>query len=220
EDGRQELEPTKTFAQAANAFLEDARATADGKRTGLSTGFVDLDAKLGGLQSTDLIVLAGRPSMGKTALATNIAFHVARSQAPVHFFSLEMSDKQIAGRILGEEIEVSAGVFRRSSTGARSHIQKLAEAVKDLADVPLYLDDVGGPTIAQLVARARRVKRRHKIGLIVVDYLQLMQASRRRENRVQDITEITTGLKALAKELHVPVIALSQLSREVEKRDN
>lgn len=211
------LTPTvKSFSEAANDFV----ASAGGKSPGLQTGLRDLDEKLIGLQPSDLIILAGRPSMGKTALATNIAFHIAKSgQCPVDFYSLEMGAEQLAGRVLSERAGVPASTFRRGN--AKDHeLRKLAVASRELADTKFFIDQTGGISIAQLASRARRRKRRNGTGLIVVDYLQLMQASRRRENRVQDITEITTGLKALAKELNVPVLALSQLSRATEHREN
>ena len=211
------LSLTDALSQAV-AYMDDAYS---GKRSGLRTGLIDLDAKLGGLQDTDLIVLAGRPSMGKTALATNIAFHVARTQKPVHFFSLEMSAQQLAMRILGEQSEIPASRLRTGKV-TEAQVKRAMETANDLGDTPLFTDEIGGASIAQVTARARRLKRKKDIGLIVIDYLQLMRPSHSRanSNRVQDITEITTGLKALAKELRVPVIALSQLSRETEKREN
>jgi replicative DNA helicase len=208
----------------------------DGHLSGLSTGLVDLDAKLGGLQNSDLIILAGRPSMGKTALATNIAYHVARnhrtakqadgSEATVDggivgFFSLEMSAEQLATRILSEQAEISSEKIRRGMI-TEDEFARLVRASQEMSEVPLFIDQTGGITVAQLAARARRLKRQRGLGLIVVDYLQLLSGSTRRsaEGRVQEVSEITTGLKALAKELNVPVLALSQLSRAVEQRED
>jgi replicative DNA helicase len=209
-----------TFGQAATQAVDSVGKAYKNEYSGIRTGLADLDKKIGGLQPTDLIVLAGRPSMGKTALATNIAFHIARhGKTPVGFFSLEMSAEQLALRVLSERIEVASNKLR-SGNVSEQQIKTLMQEAENLAEVPLFTDEIGGATIAQVVSRARRLKRRHNVGLIVIDYLQLMQASRRRENRVQDITEITTGLKALAKELRVPILALSQLSRETEKREN
>lgn len=201
---------------------------------GLPTGLIDLDAKLGGLQQSDLIIVAGRPSMGKTALALNIATNVAkagreemtadgevrRMPAPVLFFSLEMSAEQLAARQLAEASELS-GHDIRSGRLSEAQIADYILKSRDVAGLPLEIDESGGISIAQLSARARRIKRQQGTALIVVDYLQLMRgSSKRSDNRVQEVTEITTGLKALAKELNVPIIALSQLSRGVESRDN
>jgi replicative DNA helicase len=159
-------------------------------------------------------------SASKTALGTNIAINAAHhGKLPVGFFSLEMSASQLAIRVLSERVEIPSHKLRRGDVDIDQFKRVVAEA-ENLSTLPIYTDQLGGISIAQLVARARRMKRKHGIGLIVVDYLQLMQASKRRESRVQDITEITTGLKALAKELRVPVLALSQLSRETERRDN
>lgn len=212
---------TLSFGEAASIGVKLAEAAARGERRGLSTGLIDLDTKLGGMQQTDLIILAGRPSMGKSALATNIAVSNAKAGVSVDFYSLEMSASQLAMRQLGSEIEIPADRMR-SGKMERVQLESLAKSAHALRDLPLTIDETGGLSIAQLSARARRTKRRKDTGLIVVDYLQLMQSSRRRpgQNRVEDITEITTGLKALAKELQVPVLALSQLSRNVEHRDN
>lgn len=219
-----------TFAAAASEAVTAANEAyrSRGTTRGLRTGLSDLDAKLGGLQASDLIILAGRPSMGKTALATNVAWHVARCgrpaadsgmiPAPVHFFSLEMSAEQLATRILSAEIEVPSEKLRRGSVEERN-MRDLIAAEQQLRDVPLIIDPTGGISIAQLAARARRTKRRRGTALIVIDYLQLMTGAQRRGgNRVEEVTEITTGLKALAKELQVPILALSQLSRQVEGR--
>ena len=206
-----------------------------GGLSGLSTGLVDLDNRMGGLQSSDLIVLAGRPSMGKTALATNIAYNVAKNYrsetqsdgtekvldgAIVGFFSLEMSAEQLATRILSEQAEISSEKIRRGMIN-EDEFRKLVEVSQEMSRIPLYIDQTGGITIAQLSARARKLKRQKGLGLLIVDYLQLLSGSGKSgENRVQEITQITTGLKALAKELTVPIIALSQLSRQVEQRED
>ncbi len=214
----------------ANAAYQRA-----GGLSGVSCGLKDLDNKMGGLQSSDLIVLAGRPSMGKTALATNIAFNVANAykaeQQPdgsmkavdggiVGFFSLEMSAEQLATRILAEQAEVSSEKIRRGMID-EDEFKRLVHVSQRLSQIPLYIDQTGGITIAQLSARARKLKRQFGLNLLIVDYLQLLAGSSNSSgNRVQEITEITTGLKALAKELEVPIIALSQLSRQVEQRDD
>lgn len=206
-----------------------------GHLSGLSTGLVDLDNRMGGLQSSDLIVLAGRPSMGKTALATNIAYNVAKNfksemqsdgtekvldGAIVGFFSLEMSAEQLATRILSEQAEISSEKIRRGMIN-EDEFRKLVEVSQEMSRIPLYIDQTGGITVAQLSARARKLKRQKGLGLLIVDYLQLLSGTGRSgENRVQEITQITTGLKALAKELAVPIIALSQLSRQVEQRED
>lgn len=206
----------------------------DGHLSGLSTGLVNLDSKLGGLQRSDLIVLAGRPAMGKTALATNIALAVARAHQVQHgetgteavhggvvgFFSLEMSDEQLATRLVASEAEVSSTQIRRGEI-TEHQFERLVDASQRISTAKLFIDQTGGISIGQLAARARRLQRQHGLDLLVVDYIQLMQAnSRKNQNRVQEVTEITAGLKALAKELDVPVIALSQLSRQVENREN
>ncbi len=208
----------------------------DGGLSGLATGLRDLDSKLGGLQASDLIIIAGRPSMGKTALATNIAFNIARAYrtetgeggeervvdgAVVGFFSLEMSSEQLATRIISEQAGVPSEKIRRGKIN-EEEFRRLAEVAHELSSLPLYIDQTGGISVAQLAARARRLKRQKGLGLIVVDYLQLLTGSSRRamEGRVQEVSEITTGLKALAKELEVPILALSQLSRQVESRED
>ncbi|MEM1047217.1 MAG: replicative DNA helicase [Pseudomonadota bacterium] len=227
-----------TFSDALTEAIELAAAAyqRDGQLSGISTGITDLDAKLGGFQPSDLIVLAGRPGMGKSALATNIAFNMARAHrsatgsdgrpattngAIVGFYSLEMSSEQLATRILAEQSGVPSSDIRRGSI-TEDQFQKLAIASQEMQTAPLYLDQTGGISIAQLAARARRLKRQHGLDMIVVDYLQLVSGSSKRssENRVQEITEITTSLKALAKELSVPILALSQLSRQVEARED
>jgi replicative DNA helicase len=208
----------------------------DGHLSGLATGLADLDNKLGGLQASDLVILAGRPSMGKTSLATNIAYNIAKAYrtekqsdgtekvvdgAIVGFFSLEMSAEQLATRILSEQAEIPSEKIRRGMI-QEAEFRKLVEVSQEMSRIPLYIDQTGGITIAQLAARARKLKRQKGLGLLVVDYLQLLSGTSKRgsENRVQEITEITTGLKALAKELALPVIALSQLSRQVESRED
>lgn len=219
---------TDAIEMANNAYQRE------GGLSGTATGLVDLDNKMGGLQKSDLIILAGRPSMGKTALATNVAFNVAREFAQkkiengeadypgvVGFFSLEMSSEQLATRILAEQAEVSSEKIRRGLIEP-DEFERLVRVSQELQELPLYIDQTGGITVAQLAARARRLKRQMGLGLIVVDYLQLLSGSGKRssDSRVQEITEITTGLKALGKELNVPIIALSQLSRQVEQRDD
>ncbi len=208
----------------------------DGGLSGLSTGLKDLDAMMGGLQNSDLIILAGRPSMGKTALATNIAFNIAKAHrvaqreggleetvdgAIVGFFSLEMSSEQLATRILAEQAQLPSEKIRRGQI-TDAEFNRLQSAAMDLQTLPLFIDHTGGISIAQLAARARRLKRQKGLGLLVVDYLQLLTGSAKRsaEGRVQEVSEITVGLKALAKELCVPILALSQLSRQVENRDD
>jgi len=207
----------------------------DGGLSGLSTGLRDLDRALGGLQNSDLVILAGRPSMGKTALATNIAFNIAKAYrtqmgasgaeetvdgAIVGFFSLEMSAEQLATRIISEQAQLASEKIRRGLI-SEDEFHRLVHVTQELQALPLFIDHTGGISIAQLAARARKLKRQRGLGLLVVDYLQLLAGSRRSgEGRVQEITEITTGLKALAKELEVPILALSQLSRQVENRDD
>ncbi len=208
----------------------------DGGLSGTATGLTDLDRQMGGLQRSDLIILAGRPGMAKTSLATNIAMHVAKTykgevQADGHmktvdggvvgFFSLEMSAEQLATRILSSETEISSSEIRRGNIH-ESQFGRLVDASRMLNELPLYIDDTGGLSIGQLMARARRLKRQKGLDVLIIDYIQLLSGSSRRgnENRVQELTEITTSLKALAKELEVPIIALSQLSRQVESRDD
>jgi len=208
----------------------------DGGLSGIATGLRDLDSKMGGLQSSDLIIIAGRPSMGKSALASNIAFNIAKGHkterqpdgtekvvngAVVGFFSLEMSAEQLATRILAEQAEIPSENIRRGKIN-EAEFRRLKQASVELHSIPLYIDQTGGITMAQLAARARKLKRQRNVGLIVVDYLQLITGAGRNssDNRVQEITQITTGLKALAKELAVPIIALSQLSRAVEQRED
>ncbi|WP_334175973.1 replicative DNA helicase, partial [Pseudoxanthobacter sp.] len=228
----------QTFSDALTAAVDMAAAAYEraGGLSGLSTGLTDLDRTMGGLQRSDLIILAGRPGMGKTSLATNIAYNVARNYKAVlqqdgsmkaedggivGFFSLEMSAEQLATRLLAEQSGVPSSLIRRGSIDA-DQFERLAVTAQEIQTLPLYIDQTGGLSIGQLAARARRLKRQRGLDLLVVDYLQLLQGSSRRssENRVQEITEITTGLKALAKELAVPILALSQLSRQVESRDD
>ncbi|MEM6649597.1 MAG: replicative DNA helicase [Pseudomonadota bacterium] len=206
-----------------------------GKLAGISTGLRDLDEKLGGLHPSDLVILAGRPSMGKTALATNIAVNVARAYQPelqpdgsvkareggvVGLFSLEMSSEQLAGRILSEISGIASERLRRGEID-QADFEAVYEASNELNDLKLYIDDTGGLSIGQVAARARRLKRQHNLNFLVIDYLQLLSGSKSAgENRVQELTEITTGLKALAKELEIPILALSQLSRQVEQRED
>lgn len=214
------------FSSALVSTIEMAARACQrgGGLSGLATGLVDLDSKMGGLQSSDLIIIAGRPSMGKTALATNIAFNVAKSlqkgSGVVGFFSLEMSSEQLATRILAEQAGLSSQSIRRGDL-SEDAFKDLTEVARTLSSLPLLIDQSGGISIAQLAARARRLKRQHGLALLVVDYIQLLSGpSKRSGNRVQEISEITTGLKALAKELAIPVIALSQLSRQVEQRQD
>ena len=226
--------------------FEDALATAvemaaaayerDGGLSGTATGLIDLDQRMGGLQRSDLIILAGRPAMGKTALVTNIAYNIAKAYegrtlddgtretvngGQVGFFSLEMSAEQLATRIISEQTEIPSNKIRRGDI-TRDEFERIVEKTREMARIPFFIDQTGGISIAQLSARARRLKRQKGLDLIVVDYLQLLSGSSKKssENRVQEITEITTSLKALAKELNVPVVALSQLSRQVEARDD
>jgi replicative DNA helicase len=203
-----------------------------GKISGVPTGFTDLDSLLGGLQPSDLLIIAGRPGMGKTSFATNMAFNAARAfaqdvaagealprGAPVLFFSLEMAAQQLSARVLSEQTEIEMWKIR-SGRFSESEWEKFVLTMQDLSSLPLFIDDTGGISIAQIAARSRRLKREKNIGVIMIDYLQLIEPSRRAENRVQEITEVTKGLKTLAKELNVPVIALSQLSRGVDARDD
>ena len=193
---------------------------------GVPTGLTDLDSRLGGLHKQDLIIIAGRPSMGKTALATNIAFHAAKNiekkgkKSTVAFFSLEMSSEQLSTRILSEQSRIRSNDIRRGKVSEKE-FEKFIETSKNIFELPLYIDETPAITIAAISNRSRRIKRLFGLELIVVDYIQLMKSSARKEyNRVQEISEITQGLKALAKELDVPVLALSQLSRAVEQRDD
>ncbi|MBC6717722.1 MAG: replicative DNA helicase [Aurantimonas coralicida] len=227
----------QSFTEAVTLAVEMATAAKDrdGGLSGVSSGISALDRSMGGLQASDLIILAGRPAMGKTSLATNIAFNIAAAYEPaeqadgsfkaknggvVGFFSLEMSAEQLATRIISEQTEISSSKIRRGNINDQELV-KLVGCSETMQRIPLYIDQTGGISIAQLSARARRLKRQRGLDVMVIDYVQLMQGSSRTQgNRVQEITEITTGLKALAKELAVPIIALSQLSRQVENRDD
>jgi replicative DNA helicase len=228
----------ESFTDAVKTAVDMANAAymRDGGLSGISTGMRDLDRRMGGLQPSDLIVLAGRPGMGKTSLATNIAFNIAHSYEPaqqadgsfkaanggvIGFFSLEMSSEQLATRIISEQTEIPSSKIRRGEI-SEADFEKLVACSQTMQKIPLFIDQTGGISIAQLAARARRLKRQRGLDVIVIDYIQLMTGSSKRgnENRVQEITEITTGLKALAKELGVPIIALSQLSRQVESRED
>jgi replicative DNA helicase len=206
----------------------------DGGLAGVSTGLIDLDKKLGGLHRSDLLILAGRPSMGKTSLATNIAFNIAKAHqrgalpsggegtvngGVVGFFSLEMSAEQLAARILSEAAEVPSEQIRRGDM-TEAEFRRFVEAAKALEACPLFIDDTPALPIGQVAARARRLKRTHGLDVLFIDYLQLLRGSGRSENRVNEVSEITQGLKAIAKELDIPVIALSQLSRQVENRED
>jgi len=210
----------QTIKMARSAYLNEEGIV------GVPTGLTDLDSRLGGLHKQDLIIIAGRPSMGKTALATNIAFHAAKNiekkglKSSVAFFSLEMSSEQLSTRILSEQSRIRSNDIRRGKVSEKE-FENFIETSKNIFELPLYIDETPAITIAAISNRSRRIKRLFGLELIVVDYIQLMRSSGRKEyNRVQEISEITQGLKALAKELNVPVLALSQLSRQVEQRDN
>ena len=226
------------FAQALTSAVDMAARAyqRDGKLSGIATGLDDLDRMMGGLQPSDLIVLAGRPGMGKTALATNIGYNVARAWRGevrpdghtvtanggiVGFFSLEMSAEQLATRIIAEQTGIPSNQIRRGGI-TEADFERIKDHSVELQGLPFYVDETGGLSVAQLAARARRLKRQRGLDLMVIDYLQLLSGSSKRssENRVQEITEITTKLKALAKELNTPILALSQLSRQVESRDD
>lgn len=228
----------QNFSSALSASIQMAGEAyqRDGGLSGVATLLDDLDRQMGGLQKSDLIILAGRPAMGKTSLATNIAFNVAKSWKGeitpdghqkttnggiVGFFSLEMSSEQLATRILAEQAEISSSDIRRGRIHD-SQFSKLVDVSNMMSKLPLYIDDTGGISVAQLAARARRLKRQKGLDFLVIDYLQLLSGSTKAasQNRVQELTEITTTLKALAKELEVPIVALSQLSRQVEARDD
>jgi replicative DNA helicase len=225
-----------SFLKATTEAVQSALAAyqRDGGLSGVSTGLADLDKKLGGLHPSDLLILAGRPSMGKTSLATNIAFNIAkaykRGKRPdgsegavnggvVGFFSLEMSAEQLAARILSEASEVPSEQIRRGDM-TEVEFRRFVEAAKALEACPLYIDDTPALPISQVAARCRRLKRTHGLDVVFVDYLQLLRGTGKGDNRVQEIGEISMGLKALAKELSVPVVALSQLSRQVENRED
>ncbi|MBB5073608.1 replicative DNA helicase [Bartonella callosciuri] len=222
----------ENFKEAVKKAIDMASAAKkrSSHLSGIATHIKTLDEKMGGLQPSDLIILAGRPGMGKTSLATNIAFNIANAYnhdgktqenegGIVGFFSLEMSSEQLATRIISEQTEVSSSDMRRGNI-SEEQFSKIIRAMNRLQKAPLYIDQTGGISITQLAARARRLKRQHGLDVLIIDYIQLMTSNSKRssENRVQEITEITTGLKALAKELNIPIIALSQLSRQVENR--
>ncbi|MGE0256118.1 MAG: replicative DNA helicase [Alphaproteobacteria bacterium] len=225
------------FGKAVTRALDLATAAykRDGKLVGVPTGFRDLDTMLGGLHKSDLVIVAGRPAMGKTAFATNIASNVAESvrretgddgrtaevRETVAFFSLEMSSEQLATRIISEQANVRSDAIRRGDIREEEYDRVFAASQK-LYNLPLFIDDTPALSVASMRTRARRLKRTHGLSMIVVDYLQLLQGStdRRAENRVQEVSEITRSLKSVAKELNVPVLALSQLSRAVEQRDD
>ena len=216
------------FNQALDQTIEMATLAMKNDQgiVGVPTGLSDLDEKLGGLHKSDLVILAGRPSMGKTALATNIAYNAAQNilkrqeKSSVAFFSLEMSSEQLSTRILSEQARIRSDDIRRGKV-TEDEVNRYIETSRNIYNLPLYIDETPAITIATLSNRARRIKRLFGLNLIVVDYIQLMRASSiRNDGRVQEISEITQGLKALAKELAVPVLALSQLSRAVEQRDD
>ncbi|CAM4150557.1 replicative DNA helicase [Palleronia rufa] len=226
----------QTFLSAVTDAVNVANAAykRDGQLAGVSTGLVDLDKKLGGLHRSDLLILAGRPSMGKTSLATNIAFNIAKAfragplpngkegaveGGVVGFYSLEMSAEQLAARILSEASEIPSDQIRRGDMN-ESEFRRFVDAAKSLESCPIFIDDTPALAISQLAARARRLKREHGLDVLVVDYLQLVKGTGRNENRVNEISEISQGLKAIAKELDIPVLALSQLSRQVENRED
>ena len=207
---------------ATKAFEKDSSVV------GVSSNFRDLDQKLGGFHPSDLIIIAGRPSMGKTSLATNIAFNIAKNahdnsdmDSTVLFFSLEMSSEQLATRILSEQSKISSNEIRKGNL-SENDLDSLVGVSKKILEIPLFIDDSPAISIATLASRARRLKRKHGLGIILVDYLQLVRPAKhsRNESRVLEISEITQGLKALAKEMNIPVIALSQLSRQVEQRED
>ena len=219
------------FRDAVKSAIEMAAIAhkREGALAGVTTGFVDVDKLLGGLHDSDLLILAGRPAMGKTSLATNIAYNAARAWvdsegdqgAVVGFFSLEMSGEQLAARIISEQTEISSDKMRKGEV-PNEVFPRLVAASQELHRMPIFIDDTPALTVGALRTRARRLKRTHDLGLIVIDYLQLLQGSgsSRSDGRVQEVSEITRGLKTLAKELGVPVLALSQLSRQVENRDD
>ena len=228
----------KSFGEATKLALEQAEKALNsgGHLSGITTGLDGVNTKVGGLHKSDLVIVAGRPGMGKTSLATNMAFAAAQrfvrdqedgiapdksAGAPVAFFSLEMSADQLATRILAEQSGISSEALRMGKI-SQQDFRNLARAAAELETLPFYIDDTPGLTIAALRTRARRMKRQRGIGLVVVDYLQLLQGTGKsgNDNRVQEISEISRGLKTLAKELGVPVLALSQLSRQVEQRED
>jgi len=231
EGGFQKFSGVLTLAvdMAARAYQRD------GNLSGISTGLRDLDHKMGGLQPSDMIIVAGRPGMAKTSLSTNIGYNIARAYQGelqpdgtmktvnggiVGFFSLEMSAEQLATRIIAERSGIPSSTIRRGGI-SEADFENIRDAAVEMQNLPFYIDETGGLSIAQLAARARRLKRQKGLDILIVDYIQLLQGSSKKgDNRVQEMTEITTSLKALAKELAVPIIAISQLSRQVESRDD
>ena len=226
----------QSFLKAITDAVDVANAAHQrgGGLAGLSTGLIDIDKKLGGLHKSDLLILAGRPSMGKTSLATNIAFNIAKAYkhgrkpdgsdgavdgGVVGFFSLEMSAEQLAARILSEAAEIPSENIRRGDM-TETEFQRFLRAAADLNKCPLWIDDTPALPISQLAARARRLKRTHGLDVLIIDYLQLVRPATAKDSRVNEVSEITQGLKAIAKELDIPVIALSQLSRQVESRED
>ncbi len=216
------------FDDAMKQTIEMASAAYknEGGIVGVPTGLKDLDDKLGGLHQSDLIIIAGRPSMGKTSLATNIAFNAAKhiqdngKKSSIAFFSLEMSSEQLSTRVLSEQARIGSNDIRRGRISDEQFDQFL-ETSKNIAELPLYIDETPAISIAAMSNRARRIKRLHGLDMIVVDYIQLMRGTTyNKDGRVQEISQITQGLKAIAKELGIPVVALSQLSRQVEQRDD
>ena len=209
----------QTIEMASNAYKNEEGIV------GVPTGLKDLDDRLGGLHKSDLVIIAGRPSMGKTALATNIAFHAAQKiqsegkKTSIAFFSLEMSSEQLSTRIIAEQSRIKSNDIRRGKI-SEEQFDKFIETSKNIAELPLYIDETPAISIAAVSNRARRIKRLYGLDMVVIDYIQLMSATNFKEGRVQEISQITQGLKALAKELSVPVLALSQLSRAVEQRDD
>ena len=208
-----------TIEMASNAYKSEEGIV------GVPTGLTDLDDRLGGLHKSDLVIIAGRPSMGKTALATNIAFNAAKKlqesgkKSSIAFFSLEMSSEQLSTRILAEQSRIKSNDIRRGRI-SDEQFDKFIETSKNISELPLFIDETPAISIAAVSNRARRIKRLFGLDMIVVDYIQLMRAINTKDGRVQEISEITQGLKAIAKELSVPVLALSQLSRAVEMRDD
>ena len=208
-----------TIEMASNAYKSEEGIV------GVPTGLTDLDDRLGGLHKSDLVIIAGRPSMGKTALATNIAFHAAGKlqesgkKSSIAFFSLEMSSEQLSTRILAEQSRIKSNDIRRGRI-SDEQFDKFIETSKNISELPLFIDETPAISVAAVSNRARRIKRLFGLDMIVVDYIQLMRAINTKDGRVQEISEITQGLKAIAKELSVPVLALSQLSRAVEMRDD
>ncbi|WP_411572517.1 replicative DNA helicase [Tropicimonas sp. TH_r6] len=226
----------QSFLRAVTDAVQMAHAAyqREGGMAGISTGLTDLDKKLGGLHPSDLLILAGRPSMGKTSLACNIAFNIAKvykrglkpdgregavNGGVVGFYSLEMSAEQLASRILSEASRIPSHKIRRGDM-TEDEFRRFVAAAKELESCPLFIDDTPALPISQLAARARRLKRTHGLDALFIDYLQLVRPATAKDSRVNEVSEITQGMKALAKELEIPVIALSQLSRQVENRDD